>query len=152
MFYLYYYSFIIPSATIHHSPVIITPINDYLSHQLLIIHQSAFIINNINFLNDQRNGVSRKSRHGAFSRSRHGASVFDSILIIIIIIIVSEIYRVLQQRLVQQRLVQQRLAQQRLVKQRFFQQRLPHAAETTTAAATAGLATTTSVSIAAFVS
>ena len=148
MFYLlvYYYSFIIPSATIHQSTVIITPINDYLSHQQLIIYQSAVIIKNINVLNDERHGASRKSRHGAFSRSRHGASVFDSILIIIIIIIVSEIYRVLQQRLVQQRLVQQRLVQQRLL-----QQRLPHTAEATTAAATAGLATGTSVSIAAFV-
>ena len=76
------------------------------------------------------------------------ASVFDNVLITIIIIIiakfiiVSEIYRALQQLLVQQQ----------LIKQRILQQTLPHTAEAITAAATARPLTAISVSIAAFVS
>ena len=99
-----------PSERRHHHAI-----NYYLFLQPLIIHQRAVIVKNINFSNDKRHGASRKSRHGVFSRSRHGASVFGSILTIIIVIIIItiviafEIYRVLLQRLEQQRLVQQRL-------------------------------------------
>ena len=60
MFYVYYHSFIILSATIHHNAAIITPINDYLSHPLLIIYKSAVITKNIKFLNDKRHEASRK--------------------------------------------------------------------------------------------
>ena len=69
------------SVLIHQSAVFITPIFDYRSLELVIIHSSAVIINNINFLNDQRHEASRKARHGALAdqdMEQASSTVFSS--------------------------------------------------------------------------